>query len=298
MNRSIAAVRTPATGWLEDVFSAGKKKITGVADVAAVVVPAVFVLGTAALESVQSGYSRITDTVSMLVWGSSGWLETLLFCLNGLFLMLFALRLYRASKDAAGKAGVAMLALAGMSFLTIAVCPTLAPGAEPSFTSQVHEYTARSLSAIFPLACLLLALSWKRNPAYKTIAKWTVIFGAIGLVLNLVGLLYVTGDLEWIGALERLIILNGFAWLAVLGLHFCHNSHRMHTPCCVHINVASRVCRMRLAFKDMAGRLLPESRIRVPVYTREGCCDVIPQHAASTGNMHITERSNEHIYKR
>jgi hypothetical protein len=294
MNTMTTTNRQPAR-WMRDAF---RNRLTGATDIAAVVVPAVFVLGTAALESVQNGYSRITDTVSELVWGSSGWFEAMLFCLNGLFLLLFALRLYKASKDAAGKAGVAMLALAGLSFLTIAVCPTLAPGAEPSFTSRVHEYTARGISAIFPLACLLLALSWKRSPAYKTIANVTIIFGAIGLALNLVGLLYVTGDLEWIGALERAIILNGFAWLAVLGLHFCHTSHGMRTPCCVHINMASRVYRLRPALKDMAGRLLPESRIRIPVYTRDGCCGVIPQHAASTDNMHITGRSNEHIYKR
>ena len=294
MNTITTTNRQPAR-WMRDAF---RNRLTGATDVAAVVVPAVFVLGTAALESVQSGYSRITDTVSLLVWGSNGWLEALLFCLNGLFLLLFALRLHRCCSDLAGKAGTAMLALAGVCFLVIAVCPTLAPGAEPSFSSRVHEYTARGLSAIFPLACLFLALSWRKITAYKTISNWTLAFGAFGLVLNGIGILYVTGDLEWIGALERLIILNGFAWLAVLGLHFCHISHQMHTPCCVHINVAARVCRMRLAFKDMASRLLPEARIRVPVYTREGCCDVIPQHAASTGNMPITRRSNEHIYKR
>ena len=164
MNTLTVKAETPKAKWLETAFSAGKKNITGMTDVAAVVVPAVFILGTAALESVQTGYSRVTDTVSMLVWGSNGWWQNILFCLNGLFLLLFALRLYKPSRDLAGKAGVTVLALAGVSFFVIALCPTLAPGAEPSFSSRVHEYTARSLSAIFPLACLLLALSWRRNP--------------------------------------------------------------------------------------------------------------------------------------
>jgi hypothetical protein len=97
-------------------------------------------------------------TAQLLVWGSNGWLENILFCLNGLFLILFALRLYGA---------------------------------------------ARGISAIFPLACLLLTLSWRKVAAYKTVSNCTLAFGATGLVLNIIGLGYVAGDLEWIGALEH-----------------------------------------------------------------------------------------------
>jgi len=239
---------------------------------------------------VQSGYSRITDTVSMLVWGSHGWLETILFCLNGVFLLLFALRLYRASRDTAGKAGIAMLALAGVSFIIIASCPTLAPGAEPSLRSQAHEYAARGISAIFPLACLLLALSWKSNPAYKNIVNWTIAFGVIGLMLNCIGLFYVAGDLEWIGALERLIILNGFAWLAVLGLHFCHTTHQEHYPTRLRVSVTVAY-RARLCIKAMPGRLSPQQRQGVPVYSNTLHNMMVRHHAADTDNVHITRRA-------
>jgi hypothetical protein len=248
-----------------DMASAARNKIAGIADIAAVIVPSVFILGTAALESGQTGYSPITDTVSELVWCTGGWLEAMLFALNGLFLLLFAARLHRCCGDLANKAGTAMLALAGLSFLTISVCPTLAPGAAPSFTSQVHEYTARGISAIFPLACLFLALSWKKLPAYKTIGNATLVFGAVGLVLNCIGLLYVAGELPWIGALERLIIVNGFAWLAVLGLHFCHVTHTAHLKP-ARRNLASLVNVIRVRFEELTGHFAP-SAARVPVYS-------------------------------
>jgi hypothetical protein len=265
---------------LGEMTEAVKNKMATVTDIAAVIVPSVFILGTAALESGQAGYSPITDTVSELVWCSGGWMEALLFCLNGLFLLLFAARLHRCCGDLANKAGTAMLALAGLSFLTIAVCPTLAPGAAPSFTSQVHEYTARGISAIFPLACLFLALSWRKLPAYKTIANATLVFGAVGLALNCIGLLYVTGDLEWIGALERLIIMNGFAWLAVLGLHFCHVTHTAHLKAAPRALV-SPVNAIRVSFERLARHFTPAAE-RVPVYSstasastrrdRKSCC--------------------------
>ncbi len=249
MNSIAMTINMSRTWPLEAV----KNKLNGAANIAAVAVPATFLLGTAALESVQTGYSRITDTVSELVWGHSGWLEALLFCLNGLFLLLFAARLHRCCAGMANKAGTAMLALAGLSFITIAFCPTLAPGAAPSLTSQIHEYTARGISVIFPLACLFLALDWRKLPAYRTIANVTLAFGAIGLILNCIGLLYVTGQLEWIGALERLIILNGFAWLAVLGLHFCHVTHQSH--CAKPSRVAGLARQSQMGFRTLTSRL-------------------------------------------
>lgn len=75
----------------------------------------------------------------LLGWGSNGWLENILFCLNGRFLILFALRLYGAARNSCGKAGVSMLLLAGISFLTIALCPTLAPGAVTPLRSEIKR---------------------------------------------------------------------------------------------------------------------------------------------------------------
>jgi hypothetical protein len=274
---------------LGEMADAFKNKIATVTDIAAVIVPSVFILGTAALESGQTGYSPITDTVSELVWCSGGWMEALLFCLNGLFLLLFAARLHRCCGDMANKAGTAMLALAGLSFLTIAVCPTLAPGAAPSFQSVVHEYSARGMSAIFPLACMLLALSWKNNPAYKNISRITVGFGVVGLVLNAIGLLYVAGDLEWIGALERMIILNGFAWLAVLGLYFCHVTHQEHLP--KQQAAPARVPAFSLGktFGEVAAKMLPAPRgIRIPVYIKESRNEYVAAHTAESDKGHRT----------
>jgi hypothetical protein len=123
--------------------------------------------------------------------------------------------------------------------------------------SQIHEYTARGISAIFPIACLLLALSWRKVHAFKNISNWTMAFGAVGLVLNIIGLGYVTGNLEWIGALERLIILNGFAWLVILGLYFCHITREEHYTYKSRVFISSLSYGVRMELRDFFGRVLP-----------------------------------------
>ncbi len=190
------------------------------ADLGMMAAPPCFVAVTAALETAHPAYSRVADTVSELVWGPYGWLETMLFCLFGLMLSFFAWRLRGAlGNGLAVKIGTAAMALMGVAFLVIAVFPTRVPGSDETLTSLIHKHTAQSIAALFPLACFLLLPGFKCHSTYHRLYAGTVIAGTLGLAFNLAGLATMLTDIEWLGAIERAVLLNGLAWLSLTGYY-------------------------------------------------------------------------------
>jgi len=61
---------------------------------AGIVGPMIFLLVVFIIDFIQPGHNPIYETVSELVHGSYGWLQTISFILFGVLLMIFALRLY------------------------------------------------------------------------------------------------------------------------------------------------------------------------------------------------------------
>jgi hypothetical protein len=187
-------------------------------DIGMTTAPLCFVSATAALESANPAYSRVVNTISQLVWGPYGWLETALFCLFGLMLLLFAWRLRGAlCGRRLVKTGVAVMALLGVAFLIIAIFPTEVPGTEDTPVSLVHEYTAQTMAVLFPLCCFLLLPGFKNHSAYHRLYAGTMIAGVVGLGLDLFGLATMVTDTEWLGAIERAVLLNGMVWLSITG---------------------------------------------------------------------------------
>jgi hypothetical protein len=172
--------------------------------------PAAFLFGTIALEKFQPGYDRISDTISELVWGPPGWIVNVLFMAFAAALVLFALRMREVFLP---------LAAASLGFAILAVFPTQAPGAGPSTASLIHQYSAQGIAATLPVACFCLAWKLRANEEYRFIVTCSITAGAIGLILNMAGFLALYGDTEWVGAAERLVMLNGLIWLQLLSVH-------------------------------------------------------------------------------
>lgn len=101
-----------------------------IADMAAVTGPITFLVTTVILESIQTEYNRIQDTISALVWGQHGWCQTTVFYIFAFALASLALRfriLSGGKRDL--KLGIALVALMSLGFIIVAVFPTKAPGA-------------------------------------------------------------------------------------------------------------------------------------------------------------------------
>lgn len=166
----------------------------------------------------QPGYNPIRDTISSLVWGHSGWIQTLNFYLFGLLLMFFAAKLYaHRNNKVSYRASVILILLIGLGFVILGICPTQSPGAEQTVQSIIHGVTVYCIIILFPAACFVLA-SVLRNETYpRFLFIYTCITGTLNLVFIILGAFFAISHEYWFGMVERLLILNGFIWIEVLG---------------------------------------------------------------------------------
>ena len=176
-------------------FGLNKATAGKAANMVMMAIPLCFITVTTALENIHPEYSRVSNTISELVWGPYGWLETVLFCAFGFMLVAFAWKLKKAVQHRLSVTiGVSALALMGLAFFVIAVFPTEAPGTAETLTSAIHEHTAQAMAFLFPIACFLLLPGLKNDGAFPHLYASTFIAGAAGLILNIVGLVCVVGD--------------------------------------------------------------------------------------------------------
>jgi hypothetical protein len=197
--------------------------LSNAAGVAGLGFPIAFVAGTTALEINQPGYNRVTDTISELVWGPAGWVENVLFLAFAVVLVGFALKIRPA---------LIPLVAAALGFVIIAIFPTTASGAQPTLESLIHQYTAQGIALALPAACFSLARNLKPKEQYRFIVTCSLTAGAVGIFLNLVGFLAIYGETGWVGAAERLVMLNGLIWLQIIGIHTWQVKRKSTTACC------------------------------------------------------------------
>lgn len=179
------------------------------ADAACLGFPLVFMAVTTALETVQPGFNRVADTISELVWGPFGWIEAAMFGCFAAVTALSAIRLREAALP---------LGMAAAGCMLIAVFPTQAQGGGQTAASLIHELSAQTIAALLPAACFCLAYRLRKEAAQRAAVSFSVTAGVIGLVFNLFGFIAVHTDAAWIGAVERLIMLNGLIWLELMTL--------------------------------------------------------------------------------
>ena len=182
--------------------------------------PLLFQLIMILAQSLQSGYNPLRDTISSLVWGHSGWLQTVNFLLFGGLMMAFAKRFrLPAANGIRPRTGSILLYLIGAGFIILAVCPSQSPEGLKTIQSIIHGLTVYFMTFSFPAACFLLAPGLRNGKRSGPIFFYTVVTGCLGLILIALGILLVAVGAHWFGMLERLLLLNGFAWLEIVGVY-------------------------------------------------------------------------------
>ena len=79
--------------------------------------PVLFLLIFIIIDAVQTEHNPIVETISELVHGSYGWVQTLAFFLLGFLLIVFTARLYISTvKKVTSQAGTILIGLAGFGF--------------------------------------------------------------------------------------------------------------------------------------------------------------------------------------
>ncbi|HEY93683.1 MAG TPA: DUF998 domain-containing protein [Dehalococcoidia bacterium] len=192
-------------------------KITGVGTVIAG--PVVILSITIVLESIQPGYDRIYDTISRLVWGQLGWLETGCFFLFALVLIALALNLNKLNISRRSlRFTVLMISLMSVGFVIIAIIPTNAPGEPVTLTVFTHRFLADLICFLFPVVCLSMARGLSGDPTSKRLRDFSLLTGGIGIVLSIAGMAIIVTETPWKGAIERIILVNGILWIEVVGI--------------------------------------------------------------------------------
>lgn len=146
--------------------------------------------------------------------GPHGWVQTAVFFVFGLSLIVLALILYFHIKIKF-KAGMFALGLLGAAFAVVGSNPTRAPGAVETLTNLVHRDASIFIVFMFPLACFLLAPSLKAKG--HTVLRWiTIGAGTFALIFLTVGGAIMVNRLAMVGLYERILLWNGQLWVELV----------------------------------------------------------------------------------
>jgi hypothetical protein len=181
--------------------------------------PLAFMLGSTFLKFADPAYGLVQNTISELVVGRFGTVLTVLFYLMGISTLLLAYKLLRlrpASRRM--RLGAAAIMLCALSFVILGVFHTDMDGQARTLGGYIHEYTAGVPMFLSPVAAFLTAPALKK--AFKS-NRWLVFSRASGwlqVALMLVIGVFFAGGLGFLGILERLIMVNGLAWMQVISV--------------------------------------------------------------------------------
>ncbi len=181
--------------------------------------PLLFTLVVSIVGRLQNGYDPIRDTISRLVFGPYGWLQTTIFFIFALLLLLLAQRMYFAiNKNLAVKIGIYLLVISAIGIVLVGLFPAEPPGViQPTLTNALHGWIAHIIILIFPFVCLLLAVGMRIDPRWKPFYKYSIVTGVLGIILPLTGVALPDID-PWNGLYERIIALNAFVWLETISI--------------------------------------------------------------------------------
>ncbi len=194
-----------------------KALVTRILDKVTVAGPLISVVTTIAVELTQPNYHPVHDTISSLVWGRYGWVQTSVFYLLGLTTILMAVRVSAITRQIRlSRTGQALLALLGAAFVVIAIFPTSSDPGLSGIQASVHQQTVRAMSVIFPLACLLISASM--SPRYRAVRVYTLATAVVAVGLIPAGAVATFTDAPWLGGIERVILANGLLWAEIVAV--------------------------------------------------------------------------------
>ncbi len=184
-------------------------------------IPLLCVIFVAILQFTRPGYNPWQDTISMLVWGPHGWVLTGAFFLMAFSVLVLVIKLLiKPGTSIRYKIGISLFFLMGIGAILIGMHPTDAPGVSGTTTGVIHIMTTAALIFLFPAVCFLMAPTLKNYLSQKWITVYTRVTGVTALTLiAIIGVLF-TNNLGFTGIMERLIALNGLAWIQVMHIQF------------------------------------------------------------------------------
>ena len=172
--------------------------------------PVYFIACNAIAQYLHPTENPIAITVSFLVFGSYGWLQTSAFYILGISFIALAVALVLKINSKINL-GAIVVFLVGIAFLLVAGNHVQSPGTVITLSEKIHRDSAIAIVVMSPLACFLLAPGLKAS-GHRGLWIYSMIAGTIAVVTVAVGFLIPTGHSDFLGIFERILLLNGQIW--------------------------------------------------------------------------------------
>jgi len=187
-------------------------------------------------DATRAGYDPLRYPVSLLAVGDFGWEQIANFMVTGLLMLAFAVGLRLAPRPVGGSVwGPLLVGIYAIGLLAAGIFVTdpvaaYPPGRfeviQPSLHSTLHDLASVVVFAALPTACLVLsrrfAMGGERGWAVYSAGSGVVF--AVGFILASAGLNQADGLVNVAGLLQRIAIIAGWAWLALLAVHLLRQS--------------------------------------------------------------------------
>ncbi len=188
-------------------------------DITATIMPFIFMLFSTCIEFTHPGYNPWQDVISLLVWGPYGWIQTISFYLLSFSVLFLAAKLFiRGAGRLRLRIGGVLIAIMGLGLVVVATHPMDPPGFSGTLTGIIHLQTTAVLVLSFPAACFIMASDLRKCFSRKWLSKYTIATGIAAVMFIAVTAVLVLGNHGWVGASERLMMVNGLMWMQVVGL--------------------------------------------------------------------------------
>jgi Protein of unknown function (DUF998) len=172
--------------------------------------PVYFIACNAIAQYLHPTENPIAITVSFLVFGSYGWLQTSAFYILGIsFIALAAALVLKINSKI--NLGAIVVFLVGIAFLLVAGNHVQSPGTVITLSEKIHRDSAIAIVIMSPLACFLLAPGLKAS-GHRGLWIYSMVAGTIAVLTVAIGFLIPTGHSDFLGIFERILLLNGQVW--------------------------------------------------------------------------------------
>jgi uncharacterized protein DUF998 len=194
---------------------------------AGLVGPLLFIVVFLVEGATRPGYSASRMYVSQLATGAEGWMQVANFLVLGTLMLAFAVGLRISIKGTRGSiAAPVLLALFGVAMLVAGIFTTdpglgYPPGAAEVHTTHgtIHGFAGLAVFTILPAACFVMAWHFAGEAASH---RWVVYSIAVGVALLLLffgGFALSSGPQSPIGVYQRVAIITGWTWIALVAWH-------------------------------------------------------------------------------
>jgi hypothetical membrane protein len=199
---------------------------------AGIVGPLLFIVVFLLEGATRPGYSAWRHYVSQLATGDGGWMQTVNFMVCGTLVLLFAIALREAIKGTRGSIGAPVLlglfAIALLVAGTFATDPALGypVGAVQVHTAHGMIHGLAGLFAFTLLPATSFVMAWHFAAARER--RWVIYSVVVGVVLLMMFIASTTVSAmdelgTWpnapTGFLQRIAIITGWTWIAMVALH-------------------------------------------------------------------------------